>query len=167
MPRVLDLVEANALVAEARAHATTVFRITPIPPERLRVGVISDASWGNAKDRIFLEDNKLDSWEETPHGWKRHHRAGRRTLFHPGASDGGPDLQSLSHIRVTTSSTGEILSDEWNASDGVREWGDSTWTGTTEFTRRRDGNSVPHTEINDTLPVVKVGLLRQPFGDQL
>ena len=151
-PRVLalDLVEANALVSEARAHATTGFRIMPILPERLRVGVISDASWGNAKDRIFLEDNKLDSWEETTHGWKRHHRAGRRTLFHPGASDGGPDLQSLLPSRTTTSSTGETVSDEWNASDGVREWGDSTWTGTTEFTKRKDGSSAPHSEINDT-----------------
>ena len=51
-PRVMDLVEANQLVGEAKDYATTGIRIMPIPAKQLRVGVISDASWGNARQAL-------------------------------------------------------------------------------------------------------------------
>ena len=149
-PRVLDLVEANALVKEARAHSSSGLRIMPIRPGRLRVGVISDASWGNAREKTFLENSATDSWEETDRSWVRHHLTGRRTLFHPGASDGGPDIQTIETQRETIKDSGEIIKDDWNCSGGSRECGETTWTGQTIFKKRADGQMIPHSEINDT-----------------
>ena len=44
-PYIQDLLDANALAREALRSPSTGIRIQPIPPERLRVGTITDASW--------------------------------------------------------------------------------------------------------------------------
>lgn len=58
----------------------------PIPPEDLRVGVVSDASWGSSREETVMEDNSEDFWEETPEKWIRHHCEPRHVLFHSGAA---------------------------------------------------------------------------------
>ena len=42
---------------EARRHADSGSRVMPIKPKNLRVGIITDASWGNAKQQRFLEES--------------------------------------------------------------------------------------------------------------
>ena len=79
-PMVKDIVEANQIAEELKKRPDLGIRIQPIPLERLRVGVITDASWGNSGDR-YLEDSKKDYWEETPTSWIRHHVLQRRLLF--------------------------------------------------------------------------------------
>ena len=59
-PRVLDLLEANSLTQEAKETASSGIILMLIPVGRLRVGVATDASWGNSGDRQQLEDNKED-----------------------------------------------------------------------------------------------------------
>ena len=49
-PRIQDLVEANLIINDAKKFSQSGVRFMPIQPQHLRVGVISDASWGNAKD---------------------------------------------------------------------------------------------------------------------
>ena len=109
-PRVLDLLEANALTLEAKQTATSGIVLMPIPIERLRVGVATDASWGNSRDREQLEDGKDDFWEETSSFWIRHHIKPRRTLFHPGANL-GPELQTLLPSRKTMTDGGQTVED--------------------------------------------------------
>ena len=94
-PKVLDLVECNKISEEALKYKELGVRVMPIPWERLRVSVVTDAAWGNAKDGLWIEDSEEDYWQETSDHWIRHHSQDRRTSFHPGAAQGGPDLHQL------------------------------------------------------------------------
>ena len=84
-PRLGDLVEGNLIKKEARKHADSGIKVMPIAPEKLRIGIISDASWGNAKSQKQLEGNAKDYWEETSDCWIRYKTSlgAERTLFHP------------------------------------------------------------------------------------
>ena len=62
-PMIKDIVEANQVAEELKRKPDLGIRIQPIPMERLRVGVITDASWGNAGER-YLEDSKKDYWRK-------------------------------------------------------------------------------------------------------
>ena len=69
--KVKDLIEANAITKEAHKTPESGIRIMPIPTENLRVGVATDASWGNARDlsqenhRRLLGGNR-DQLDQTP-----------------------------------------------------------------------------------------------------
>jgi len=68
-PRVDDLVEANQLIQEARKYASSGIKISSIPPEALRVGAISDASSGNARESSVLEHSKMILGKQSMHGF--------------------------------------------------------------------------------------------------
>ena len=121
----------------------------PIEPQHLRVGVVSDASWGNAKEGIVMEDDDEDFWEETKDKWIRHHLRPRRVLFHPGASLGGPDLHDLLPGRVTILENDEVIKDEWTQGRSVRNHGTQPWIGKTEFQKQKPGDKLPHGQINE------------------
>ena len=148
-PRVKDLIEANAITAEAQKEPKMGIKIMPIPIENLRVGVATDASWANAKDKTFLEDNKEDHWEETKSEWIRHHKTPRKTLFHPGVAPDGPDIHQITETRVTCKTTGKTTTDHWNKADGIKST-DESWTGTTHFTKQLNGKELAHNDINET-----------------
>ena len=57
-PRVSDLVEGNRIAEEARRHDGLGIRVMPIPWQRLRVSVVTDASWGNVKEKLWVEDGE-------------------------------------------------------------------------------------------------------------
>ena len=147
-PRVRDLIEANSIAQEAKRYASSGIKIMPIPLENLRVGVATDASWSNARDRQQTEGNTRDFWEETPSHWIRHHIEPRRTTFHPGAAE-GPDLHDLQPSRRTVTSTNEVKEDEWTKGNSVFNWLDETWTGKTFFSKQPPGHKLAHGEINE------------------
>eukprot|EP00435_Cladocopium_sp_Y103_P075376 s90_g57.t1 len=130
-PMIKDIVEANQVAEELKKTSTLGIKIQPIPMERLRIGVITDASWGNSGDQ-YLEESKKDYWEETPTSWIRHHVLPRRLLFHPGAAPEGPDLHTISRTRTTRTSD-EIYEDPWDDREAIREYQTTPWTGTTTF----------------------------------
>ena len=106
----------------------------PIPWRDLRVSVVSDAAWGNAKEAIWIENSEEDEWEETATHWIRHHRTERRTTFHPGASPGGPDLHDLLPERKTEFyfkrdgiMQHETCQDEWCDKNGIRVLQETSW----------------------------------------
>ena len=139
-PKVADLVEGNKIAEEALKHSDLGIRVMPIPWSRLRVSVVTDASWGNAKDRLWLEDGKEDYWEETAETWIRRHLSPRRTTFHPGASPDGPDLHCLLPARRTELFSedepilrSEIVEDQWCDQKGVRVLKEHSWHGKTVF----------------------------------
>ena len=90
-PRVADLVECNKIADEAHKYSGLGIRVQPIPWQDLRISVVTDAAWGNAKESVWLEDSMEDSWEELEDRWVRHHPMGT-------ASSGGEkdDLSSWS-----------------------------------------------------------------------
>ncbi len=130
-PMIKDLVDSNSLAEELRKNPGLGIRVQPIPLERLRVGVITDASWGNAGTG-YLETNDKDFWEETETSWIRHHILPRRLSFHPGAAPHGPDLHAISRTRTTWTEEGP-KNDQWDGIDGIREYQAKPWTGTTTF----------------------------------
>lgn len=71
-PYVQDLTEANALAREAMEDSEIGVILRPVPLEHLRVGTVTDASWGNARGED-LEAMSQDYWEELPDRWVRHH----------------------------------------------------------------------------------------------
>ena len=99
----------------------------PIEPQNLRVGVATDASWANSRDKEYLENTTSDYWEETATHWIRHHTSPRTTLFHPGAAE-GPDLHHLQPGRRTVDNTGRVLEDEWTRGNSIRVWSADHWT---------------------------------------
>ena len=127
MPRpfIQDLLDANALTREAVAEPELGINFYPIPPENLRVGTVTDASWGNARQGN-LEQGSHDFWEEKADCWIRHHLQPRTMLFHPGGAEGGPDLLDINPSR-TTFSGDEKLEDSWNEHAALRTWGDDLW----------------------------------------
>ena len=148
-PRVQDLVEANLIIHDAKKFADAGIRIMPIRPEDLRIGVVSDASWGNSKNGVTIETNTEDFWEETEDKWIRHHRQSRSVLFHPGAALDGPELHSLLPRRHTVFENGEDLVDEWNNNKGIRTYGEYSWKGKTEFFKQPKGQALPHGQVNE------------------
>lgn len=135
-PYVKDIIEGNQIAKELRQQPELGILIQPIPIDRLRVGVITDASWGNCGGG-FTEDNKKDRWEETSTGWTRHHLQERRLLFHPGSAPDGPDLHSIGRTRITTSDQGDQLEDQWDQQDSIREWDGDRWKGKTMFLKSK------------------------------
>ena len=145
-PKVADLIEANKISEEARKYAHIGIRVMPIPLSSLRVSVVTDAAWGNTKDQAWIEDSPDDYWEEQPTCWVRHHVQPRRTTFHPGAAQGGPDLHAISNKRSINKFdlrndklTENIIEDDWTDGNGIRVVQDEAWTGSTKFYKNVDG----------------------------
>ena len=149
-PRVQDLIEANLIISDAKKFSTSGIRMMPIRPDDLRIGVASDASWGNSKNEFSMESNSEDYWEETTDKWIRHHVKHRCVLFHPGAVSDGPDLHGLLPGRLTVFQQGDTLKDEWNNNRGIRNHGVEPWTGRTEFMKQPANQILPHTHVNET-----------------
>ena len=154
MPRpfVQDMLDTNALAKEALSEPELGIQFHPIPLQFLRIGTVTDASWGNARQGE-LEQGSLDFWEERADCWVRHHRQPRTMLFHPGGAGDGPDLLDIGPHRATYSD-GERHDDEWNTASSFGTWGDSLWTGQTVFSKAtRD-----HKKVNEKfLQRTKVG----------
>eukprot|EP00435_Cladocopium_sp_Y103_P050254 s2395_g15.t1 len=148
-PRIKDIVEANLLAQEARRHADSGIRIMPIQPKNLRVGIITDASWGNARQQRFLEESTDDFWEEQETCWVRHHRTPRSTLFHPAAASAGPDLHDLLPDRTTYMDTNEPYQDDWTKNDSIKNPKEVIWTGTTVFHKQKKGEFLKYENINE------------------
>ena len=133
-PRICDILSANQLASEAEKFSVGV-RVTPIPINKLRVSAVTDASWGNAEDGQAREDDSSDFWTETPECWIRHHVKPRRTLFHPGMTDSGPDLHGLAasrRTRLCQDGTERERVDSWNRAKLSLIPGEP-WTGQTVF----------------------------------
>ena len=158
-PRVADLIEGNKIAEEAHKFSSTGIRVMPIPWHRLRVSVVTDAAWGNAKDCVWIEDNESDWWEETEDAWIRHHTAPRRTAFHPGAAPDGPDLHQITGQRVTTmflppdqTPDKDEIVDVWFDAQGIRVLKDHPWTGCTVFAKAAEpASQVPASKIHSSL----------------
>lgn len=75
MPRpfVQDMLDANSVAKEAIRDPELGIQFYPIPFHLLRVGTVTDASWGNSRQE-YLEEGTMDFWEETKDSWIRHHR---------------------------------------------------------------------------------------------
>ena len=134
-PFVQDMVEANVLAKEAVKHEQLGIVIQPIPLKYLRVGTVSDASWGNVRPENDQETQ--DFWEEKDKYWIRHHRQPRRLLFHPAGAPQGPNCYELGGERVTIMD-GEELRDQWNTKDSNRQGKDEAWCGQTIFFKKND-----------------------------
>ena len=73
-PMVKDIIRANGIARVALENADLGIKAMPIPLDRLRAGVITDAAWGHSREfGKFLEESSDDFWEETPTSWIRHH----------------------------------------------------------------------------------------------
>jgi hypothetical protein len=136
-PHVQDMLEANAVAREALLHADLGIRVYPIPPEHLRVGTVTDASWGNVRGPYQDQPEEQDYWVEEPTSWVRIHRTPRRILFHPGGDPGGPDLYEIGDERWTMTEEGNRLEDNWNNRDSQRPFGVNLWTGKTVFPKQK------------------------------
>ena len=157
-PKVADLIECNRIIEEAIQHAQLGIKVMPIPWQDLRVSVVTDAAWGNSKDQIWIETSEEDFWEETPTEWIRHHRMPRRTTFHPGAAQGGPDLHDIVPARVTEyyldqAGTGirpRVAEDDWTDDKGIRVLHEDSWLGRTRF-RKSSSEEPGATKIHSSL----------------
>jgi len=136
-PQIFHIVEANQILKDLKKDPALGIRIQPIPVEHLRVGVVTDASWGNTEnERNYLEDNEHDYWEESATGWTRYHILPRRLRFHPAAAPGGPDLHEISTSRITCTQENHE-EDDWNQKDSVRALQEEAWTGATYFEKKK------------------------------
>lgn len=152
-PQVKDLITGNQLAKEALDYKHLGIRAMPIPLERLHAGVITDASWGNAKEfGTYLESaDSADYWEELSDRWVRHHLQPRMTAFHPAAAPYGPDLHDLlpgreQELQVTGKSM--VLTDQWTTADSLRTLSTTPWTGSTTFYKQDKGNVLDAKEIH-------------------
>lgn len=127
-PQIFHILEANSILKDLKKTADLDIRIQPIPLQHLRVGVVTDAAWGNTEhDQTHLENNEVDYyWEETATGWIRHHILPRRLRFHPAAA-------TMKRLATTTESQEE---DSWNEKDSVKAMQEEPWTGTTYFEKK-------------------------------
>ena len=140
-PKVADLLECNKIIEEAMQHSSLGIRVMPIDWRDLRVSVVTDAAWGNSKEKLWIENPEEDFWEETEKEWIRYHKAPRRTSFHPGAAQGGPDLHQISAYRRTEMFVNQdqagiktrVSEDTWNNDQGIRVLNEETWCGRTRF----------------------------------
>ena len=129
-------VEANILEQEAHRDPEIGIVFYPIPLDRLRVGTVTDASWGNVFDRSSWNEEEGDFWMETEDQWMRYHIHPRRILFHPGSTRGeGPDLHHLQPQRWTCIDGLGEREDEWNSKDALRGILSEPWTGRTIFAK--------------------------------
>ena len=101
-------------------------------------------AWGNAREfGQYLEDSKVDWWEEQPGRWIRHHHVPRITSFHPAAAPDGPDLHDLlpdRHTEIQINDTKNLLQDEWTSSSSITSLTPSPWTGKTIFKKQPQGH---------------------------
>ena len=148
-PYVQDIIEANVLAKEAVKFAEIGITIQPIPIQHLRVGTVSDASWGNTKPEKEENDptQREDYWEEKQNCWIRHHVRPRRLLFHPAGDPGGPNCYHLTSERVTIAD-GQEHRDEWNQRRSTCTYGEEPWCGQTVFYKSEPGKQVK-TKINE------------------
>ena len=156
-PKVSDLIEANKIASEARKFAHLGIRVMPIPWQDLRISVVTDAAWGNAKETPWIEDSPEDYWQELPDRWIRHHVQSRRTTFHPGAAPDGPDLHEIESRRVIDKYTStenamdhEQLEDEWSDQNGIRALQEEPWTGQSIFFKQ-DAKEAKPKKIHSSL----------------
>ncbi|CAE7889159.1 GIP [Symbiodinium necroappetens] len=148
LSRIRDIISANQLASEAEKFQVGI-RISPIPITRLRVSAVTDASWGNAEGAGSTEDSGRDFWIETQDHWIRKHVQPRRTLFHPGMVDNGPDLHTIEASRTTYFNQDNQESKQevtWNGNQ-VSLVAGSAWTGQTVFVKSNKG--LDHTEISE------------------
>ena len=152
-PKVKDLEAANRLASEAIEFKHLGILVKPIPLASLRIGVVTDASWGNSRESSFgLEDDiKKDYWEDQGDFWVRHHREPRRTFFHPECTTDGPTVHELQKHRQTTRvlNSAERLTetDSWNDPNSLRE-SKELWTGTTTFWKATNKKeTIPSSQI--------------------
>ena len=135
-PSIQDIVEANILAQEAHRDPEIGIVFYPISLDRLRVGTVTDASWGNVFDRSSWNEEEGDFWMETEDQWIRYHVHPRRILFHPGSTRGeGPDLHHLQPQRWTCIDGYGEREDEWNSKDALRGILNEPWTGKTIFAK--------------------------------
>ena len=131
-PLVKDILTANQIAKEALEHKSLGIKVMPIPLDRLRAGVVTDASCGNSKKfGTYLEQDSDDWWEETPSTWVPHHTSKRKTAFHPAACPDGPDLHGLKSDRITEMKISGRLSTirgKWTTSDSLRALSSESWT---------------------------------------
>ena len=152
-PQVKDLIVGNQLAKEALDFKHLGIKVMPIPLERLHAGVVTDASWGNAKEfGTYLEStDSPDYWEEQSDRWIRRHLQPRLTAFHPAAAPSGPDLHDLLPERDQELMTGEqitSLTDQWTTSDSLRTLSTTPWTGSTTFYKQDKGNVLDAKDIH-------------------
>ena len=159
-PRVSDLIEGNRIAEEAAKFKTLGIKVMPIPWNQLRVSVVTDAAWGNARDSAWVEDHPDDSWEELEDRWIRRHRQPRRTSFHPGAAPGGPDLHGLlpdrqTELQIFDQENGikkDHIKDHWHDVKGIRVLSEAPWTGTSiYFPEGTQGSGVSASKLNSSL----------------
>ena len=134
-PTVSDLLEANAVARDVLANAQIGIKIQPIELDKLRVGTITDASWGNVKPNAIGDEDEEEEggyWIEESTRWRRIHRLPRRLLFHPGGAAHGPDLHEITDERYTVWDGG-AKEDQWDNKESQRALHDETWTGETVF----------------------------------
>ncbi|CAE7945116.1 RE1 [Symbiodinium sp. KB8] len=132
-PRVRDLIQANQLANEAMKYPAGI-KVSKIPLERIRISTVTDASWGNAAEPMTGKDP--DYWVETQDQWIRYHVRPRRTLFHPGMTDDGPDIHQLSSQRRThyqCDGPAQLHADEWAHPNKVKLLETGPWVGKTIF----------------------------------
>ena len=148
-PYVQDIIEANVLAKEAVKFAEIGITIQPIPIQHLRVGTVSDASWGNTNPEKEENDpnQREDYWEEKQDCWIRHHVRPRRLLFHPAGDPGGPNCYHLTSERVTIAD-GQEHRDEWNQRRSTCTYGDEPWCGQTVFYKSETGKQ-GKTKLNE------------------
>ena len=123
-PMVKDMIEGNSILDELKKTSDLGLKIQPIPLHRLRMGVVTDASWGNSGPNTS-EETQEDYWQETSKLWIRHHVKNRKLLFHPGSTADGPDLHSISRTRTTVTEDGnkeDTWSDNLNFGSLKKEW---------------------------------------------
>lgn len=155
-PKVKDIEAANRLAKEALEYKSIGITVQPIPLQSLRVGVVTDASWGNSREsNVGLEDDiKEDFWEETDKFWIRHHRRKRNTYFHPDFCTTGPSM----HMITATRRTDRILSsgkcatetDSWNSATSLRSSSED-WMGKTFFTKVSNSKeAIPASQIRSS-----------------
>ena len=152
-PLIRDIIAGNSLAEEAIQHKDVGIKVMPIKLDQLRVGVVTDASWGNSKEfGQFLEGEKSeDFWTEEDDTWTRHHQTPRTLSFHPLAAPNGPDPHLLSGERITTlesSSEPVTLHDEWHVKGSIRECSKELWCGKTVFRKALPGKGLSHEEIH-------------------
>ncbi|OLQ12022.1 Retrovirus-related Pol polyprotein from transposon TNT 1-94 [Symbiodinium microadriaticum] len=156
-PRIADMLESNKIAEEAVKHSHLGIKVMPIPWKDLRISTVTDAAWGNAKETPWLEDHPDDYWEETTTEWRRHHVQPRRTTFHPGAAEGGPDLHDIKEQRTTRSWCADqeirhdVIEDVWHDQKGIRVLHETPWTGCTVFHKSTPGSGVPASKIHSSL----------------
>ena len=136
-PYVQHLLEANALAREAMKTPEVGILIQPIPVDRLRVGTITDACWGNVKENQSAEMDR-DHWIEEKDRWIRKHVQPRQILFHPGSVSGGPDPYEIQNDRrMIRDGHPRQLDDLWNHRDSQQSIRSGIWTGQSTMSTRK------------------------------